>query len=300
MIALARNGSPLATSTPEHCGNGVPAGHGQRHHGRRGLTIRFAAAAVRGATSATRRARRGAGTARTTASACQRAPFRRAATSRLKPGFECGHRRPHPAQPAAVDQLVEQHLVAAAHRTENRSAGVRRQRLPDRVGQAGRAAIQRRRHTSGPPRACRSSPPNPRKPRPAADPPSGPPPARRTGRPPARPPPDRRRPASSADGWASAPIRAIVASSTSPATDAADVGMPLTVSGGSGAAPLAVDQRPHAGGADLPVRPGPARPAARASRAGAARTPRRRCPSAARRPVRCAIPRRAGRPGRTA
>ena len=107
-----------------------------------------------------------------------------------------------------------------------------------------------------------------------------------------------RRQRSGRDG--SAAIRATVASSTSPAIDAAELGMPLTVSGGQRMqAGPAVDQRPHPGGADLARRPGPVRPAAPAPRGGAPRTPRRRRPSAGRRPARCAAPRRAGRPGRT-
>ena len=98
----------------------------------------------------------------------------------------------------------------------------------------------------------------------------------------------------------SSSIRAIVASSTSPASrprlrrDALQGVRRQRVQ----PAP-AVDQRPHAGGADLPDLPGPARPAARAPPACARRTPRRRRPSAGRRSVPCAAPRRAGRPGRT-
>src|SRR3981189_2226470 len=74
VIALARNGSPDATSTPECSGNGVSAGTARATTAEEALTIRLAAATVRGAIASTRAISRGAGTASTTASACQRAP----------------------------------------------------------------------------------------------------------------------------------------------------------------------------------------------------------------------------------
>ena len=74
VIALARSGSPLATSTPEHSGNGVSAGTASATTADDALVIRLAAAAAFGATSRSRPAAGAAGTATTTASALQRAP----------------------------------------------------------------------------------------------------------------------------------------------------------------------------------------------------------------------------------
>ena len=53
VIALARKRSPLATSTPECCGNGVPPGTASATTADDATAMRRAAAAVRGATAAT-------------------------------------------------------------------------------------------------------------------------------------------------------------------------------------------------------------------------------------------------------
>ena len=74
VIALARNRSPLATSTPECSGSGVPNRRARAADAVNAASIRRAAAAVRGATSSISAGSRSAGTASTAASACQRAP----------------------------------------------------------------------------------------------------------------------------------------------------------------------------------------------------------------------------------
>ncbi len=83
VIALACNGSPVATSTPELCGNGVSAGTASATTAEEAVTIRAAAAAVSGATLATRRATCAAGTASTTASACHCSPV---SSRNIQPG----------------------------------------------------------------------------------------------------------------------------------------------------------------------------------------------------------------------
>ena len=235
VIALARNGSPLATSTPEDCGNGVSAGTASATTTDDALTIRRG-----GLGRARRQDRHQPRDLRGRDGQNHRVgvPVDAGLVAQRPAGCPVGSIVCTPARTHWIrlrgDEFVEQHLVAAAERAEHRPAGRRRQAVagPRRSGwrRRGRGPPPR----SARPRATRSSPPSPRTPRPAADPPTGRPPARRTGRPPARPPRDRC-PGCQLSGRAgSASIRATVASSTSPATDAADDGIPATVSDGSG------------------------------------------------------------------
>ena len=144
VIALARNRSPLATSTPECSGSGVPPGSARATNAVDATSIRRAAAAVRGATSSISAGSRGAGTASTTASACQRAPSSSTSSQpraeRLDPLD--GHLRPPDA--GSPDELVQQHRVSPVDSAEHRPGDGRRQRLAHRIGEVGRAAVQRR------------------------------------------------------------------------------------------------------------------------------------------------------------
>ena len=51
-------------------------------------------------------------------------------------------RRPHPSRPAPADQFVDEHRVAALHRTEHRPVGDGRQRRVHRLGQRGGTAVE--------------------------------------------------------------------------------------------------------------------------------------------------------------
>ena len=120
------------------------AGQRQRHQRRRRHRDRRAAAAVRGATSSTSAGSRGAGTASTTASACQRAP---SSSTRSQPRprgstrstATCAQRTPARRMSSSSSTRV-----AAVDGAEHRPGDRRRQRLAHRVGQVRRAAVQRR------------------------------------------------------------------------------------------------------------------------------------------------------------
>ncbi len=234
VIALARNRSPLATNTPDCSGTGVPPGSASATSAVDATGMRRAAAAVRGATCSTSLGSRGAPTASTAASACQRAPSSSTSSQPLWRAVDSfdGHLRPLGARPA--DQLVDQHRVAALDGAEHRPGDRRRQCLgaPRRSGCARRGPAPR--PASVRPNARRWWPTIRRTRLPAADRPSGPPPARRTGRRRGRRPRGPRRAATRTGGSVRRACARIVASSTSPASDDGCAGMPCRVSLGNG------------------------------------------------------------------
>ncbi len=233
VIALACNRSPLATSTPEFCGNRIPRGTASATTAEEALTMRpprrrCAARWSRPARRDVPPGRPGSPRRRATGRQRRRAASSLARSSRLR----SRHRRLHPIEPAATNQFVDQHLVTAAHRAEDRARGDTRCSAW-RTASVRLAAprVQSRRQTWARPSASRSSPPIPRRPRRASDPPNGPPPAHRTGLPPGRPRPDRRRAASATADSARLRYGRGWRRSTRPAIDSADDGMPVSVSG---------------------------------------------------------------------
>ena len=97
VIALACKRSPAATRTPDRCGTGVPPGNASATSAVDATWIRRAAAAVRGATPSDEVASRGAGTASTTASACQCAALVVDAVASRCPAAPAGRRPPAPS-----------------------------------------------------------------------------------------------------------------------------------------------------------------------------------------------------------
>ena len=153
VIALACNRSPLATSTPDCSGSGVPPGSASTTSAVDATPIRLAAAAVRGATRSTifgstrRRDGEHDGVGRATAHPRRRPrPSRPAAPSTRRPrpapsGTRHGGRVRRPAPGSRRRR----------RRTPNRrpAAGQPRGRLAHRVGEAARAPVQcrgQRRH----------------------------------------------------------------------------------------------------------------------------------------------------------
>ena len=278
-----------------------PARQRQHHQRRR---RRLNAAAPPPPTAARHRSisrgSRGAGTASTTPSACQCPPSSSTSVPAAAVAADLLHADLHPVERRPPDQRVEQHRVAAVDGPEHRPAHRRRQRLANRVGEAARATIERGRQ-----RRCGRTQPDGRR-RAGVDPGQqridrpghhlrAEPVADqlgdrrvRAGAPRQRPravrrrsaPPSRRRPARP---------------STTP-----EPGCPAACPAASGAAGprcRSAAARPSCRSA---CRPAPTRPAAPAPPGAARRTPRRRRPPTDRRCARCAAPRRAGRPGRTA
>ena len=82
VMALECRASPVATSTPDCGGNGVPAGSASARTAAEAIGTRAAAAADRGAIPPSRAAACGAATATTTASVCQCSP---APSARVQP-----------------------------------------------------------------------------------------------------------------------------------------------------------------------------------------------------------------------
>ena len=253
--------------------------------------------------SSSSRGSRGAGTASTTPSACQRPPSSSTQVPAGRPARSTlSHRRPAPSRrrPRA-DQRVQQHRVAAVERAEHRPARRPRQRVAHGVGQAARAAGRVPPPASGRPTAIRWWSTHPRTRRRAADRPS-----RSTTCSPNRSPHQLgdRRIGTGAPGERPRPF-AVDPCDRRVVDEARErrrrrTGCPAACPAAWRAVALAVDQWPHARRADLPA--GQAQLGQQGRHLGPAGDERLGAHvhrlTADR--VRCAARRRAGRPGRTA
>ncbi len=144
VIALACKRSEAATSTPERSGTGAPPGSASATNAVDATLICRAAAAARGATPATIVANRGAGTASSTASACQSPPSSSISCHPLPCRSNRSTPDLRPVEVGTPDQLVEQHLRSRRRSRRTPTRPWRRQRRADGLGEVARAAIQHR------------------------------------------------------------------------------------------------------------------------------------------------------------